>query len=306
MRLKQLFGLIITDIEENNKYLRYSLKLPSKDDNSGKSDGIPISSIVQTMTKDLNQSNLDRNSSLPDNINDNHIQKSKSVLSVGVTRIVSSYSGSLESQNSISQSSANINIIEPIEMLSTVDIFSLRFGDTIIDAFNCLYKKYIASISDYTINIKSNTRSDITSMFDPKFFSLWSSKQDLENDNNQTILTHQKSPSKTEISLWNRLTQQQLKQSITNTNNNKNNNTFFIKAQFEKYAQVHGHDITESDLLRWLLIKLIQAIEPAVFETTLLLSDSYSRFRRSNSKVFKKAVSLAIEHKRKQTEMCDV
>ena len=286
--LEQEFEEIMQEILETTSDVSYEVILPPFSDNGGHGDvkniGIPMSSIVKNMK--------------------NEIYKYRS---------------------------QKVRLANSKVDATVIGIFSLKIGRAILYAFQHLFDKYIASSSQLTINIKSATRNELTAMFDQTFFSLWLEKQ-LQNlkfrdskSNSITSLATDVSqlPSMNEIGVWNRLKygslasrrrsrsrsqsrSQSRNQTNTIANPNANENQddpFFIKIQFEQYykqlkEKSNNRDINEGELLKWLLTKVIVAIEPAVSEVSLLMNDSYSRFQRNDQEMLEKAVELATSIKK--------
>ena len=259
----------MNDILTKNHGVKYTLKLPNYDD-TNKSKGIPMSTIVKNMSEKLKKLIADRNSFEDENNDtDDHddrdrerdhgpsISQQNSKLNIGSASPPShpvpikkksshsilatlklgarspSYDPSdsgndSDNDNHNNRNSNNnnhsINIIQrtnsnqmSIQTALKVDIHSIQIGKIVISAFNNLFDKYISSASQFSINVKSETRNTLTSMFDETFFALWSANRDLDSKVKITsqdgkkerresiILQHKKAPSKNEISLWHRL-----------------------------------------------------------------------------------------------------
>ena len=182
--------------------------------------------------------------------------------------------------------------------LMLADKLSVDLGYTIIDTFVELYGKYIASSSEFEINIQSNTRHTLECMLDSHFFAMWSI-----NSQHKPEIALKKQPSVTahEVSLWDRLRYESMVHWKVNRANSSMNvvkqiessHKTLIKAEFEKFREITA-DITERELLEWLIKQLIEPTEMAVREIAHLMNDSFSRFRK-NSKVYAKVVHLARE-----------
>ena len=77
-----------------------------------------------------------------------------------------------------------------------------------------------------------------------------------------------------------------------------------IKYQFEKNIQkrctggsINGASSNINDEMEWLLEKLIETMESAIREISILMNDSYIRFQLNNKQLFDKVVQLAQEKK---------
>lgn len=180
--------------------------------------------------------------------------------------------------------------------LNLADKVSLEIGYVIIDTFVELYIKYIAQSSEFEINIQSNTRHTLECMFDSHFFAMWS----LNSQHKPEVsLKKQASVTANEISLWDKIRYESMvhlnrtKSSINVVKQIESSHKTLIKAEFEKYHEI-TQDITERELLQWLIKQLIEPTELAVREIARLMNDSFSRFRK-NSKVYAKVVHLARE-----------
>lgn len=96
-------------------------------------------------------------------------------------------------------SKSNTQIVESISLEffltnKNISIETIRLADDIIGCFDQLFEKYISNSSQHCINIQSQTRNTLTSMYDKKWFKIWQSKQNLhysnrsDNINNNTRL----------------------------------------------------------------------------------------------------------------------
>jgi hypothetical protein len=65
-----------------------------------------------------------------------------------------------------------------------------------------------------------------------------------------------------------------------------------IKAKFGEYVQDNGKNLKEKELIEWLLNQLIQHMEDAVVEVSVLMNDSFSRFKKEET-IYEKACNLA-------------
>ena len=239
-----------------------------------------------------------------------------------------------------------------------IDIISIKIGNRLIESFEEIYKKYISNSSEYTVNIKSQTRYTLTNMYDKQIYRIWKLKYPYDqvdihihynnnnNSNNEaksTSRSHSRKHSQsTSITIWDRLkydsiiaghhshshnhnngassnsNKQDNKLDKHNHNSNSNynsnggnlnemnnrnfNNDEFnmIRAQFGAYARlnIHSRELCQNGLIGWLLIRLIETMEEAVKEISLLMNDSYSRFRRDKI-LYSKVVQLADKHREK-------
>ena len=67
-----------------------------------------------------------------------------------------------------------------------------------------------------------------------------------------------------------------------------------IKSEL-KEKTTNDPDLLERELIEWLLKRLIENMEDAVREISVLMNDSYARFTRQSPGVHKKAVKLALQ-----------
>ena len=174
-------------------------------------------------------------------------------------------------------------------------------GKDLISHFGDLYDKYISSYNaDYQINIHSQTRSLLQSLFDQTFYRRW--KQH----------THRRNVTPPPNELENIAIDVKLAEMIKIEDNKCDN---MMMEQFSKYVddelqrvkntgvnngQVYKNAVTiQNEMIEWLLSELMSNMEIAIREISRLMMDSFSRFQR-NKKVYAKVVHLAIEFKNRQ------
>ena len=263
-----------------------------------------MSSLVEKMSGEIDkQINVRTSRSGTVNSKSNFMRHFHSISST----VTNNKLNSQKIRGSVLQSDDDRDRESSMDLIATkkADIYSFRIGKAIINAFHDLYNKYIAERSQFEINISNDTKIALNSLFDATFFTLWCNNQSNKDfnilDEDPVAQVRQSS----QLRLWHRIRKQSsevkkmkrssIRMHMKNKNKaqNKQESSFFIMAQFEKYKQVNEDDITQDELLQWLIEKLIVAMEPAVIEISILLKDSYSRFKRNDEKVFKKAVELA-------------
>ena len=186
---------------------------------------------------------------------------------------------------SLSFRARNINIInlyDSQEYQYPVSLIAKKLFNNldIIDAFITLYTKYIdTNQASFMINISSRTRQRLTVMLDCKYYNRYRlqrdkekqrknsrkwSKASMSNQNSNSIKINtgdeKESDNKTES------------QQVAHQNISVGGQFVLIKEQFEQ----------ENKSIEWLLAELIGAMDIAATEISVLLNDTFNRFKRAS------------------------
>ena len=217
-------------------------------------------------------------------------------------------------KSGIPMSTTARNLEDSFKNITTLSNVSMttHLGNNIIAIFTQLYDKYISNSSEYCINIRSQTRKLLKSMFDEKFYQVLQYKLQstlpprLESAS-PSVSALESSPNVSnhkEVALWDRIKYQsgtrKLSLGINNIESTTSNSTSTIDSSTNvdcngiaaKFAEKGENGNDGNDLIEWLLNELIQSTEQAIVEISLLMNDSFVRFRK-NDAVYKKVVELA-------------
>ena len=246
--LNQFFDGVMKEIEKESKSIGFHLKLDNSN-NDGNGQFIPRSHIAQQLEEKLALiMNSNSNSNLKLNLNANA-------------------SASANSDDSDSQKNS---------------IFKMKQNicHEIIDTFRQLFDKYIdARYAVFMVNVSSHNRDNLIKLFDTHYYKVNYNDNDNHNDNvnSKGIISSgmklMKRFSKTFVDVNSNSSQIETQRSLINDKLD------------EKCCQLGGDT---NDLIKWLLVIIMEQFEANVREIAFLMNDSFSRFRANESELFQK------------------
>ena len=176
----------------------------------------------------------------------------------------------------------DIDIDIKIDDNKKADIISKTVCTKIISSFRCIYCKYINSNGAiFEINISSRNRNILRDLYDCNYYKRYQSinndNKDKDDDDNVELKS---------IRL----------DSVDNNVKGTMSNYSMMNKKLDDYLLNSDNvNVSEYNLYKFVLSKIITRMEPSVYEISNLINDSYSRFINKNKKLYQK-LSLSVSN----------
>lgn len=154
----------------------------------------------------------------------------------------------------------NANNTENVQLeTKQVNSISVKMCEEIITCFESLYRKYIdSSGAIFEINISSSQRQDLTELFDSQYYRRMINSNKNNKDKKFVIDSYKND----------NLNMSMIKQELND----------FVAQQQEQNEEEEEEEIDESELIKFLLKKIIIKMEASAREMSSLMHNSFVRF----------------------------